>query len=302
MALNLKALQDAYDKSTPSDKGGNVSWFKMKKGTNYIHVLPPWSGGDVPFADFWLHFVNDEQNNSFAFQCAKRFEEGRCVMCDKSKALLNSSHEQDKKLGSDLKASHRFLYNVCNQEAQVSVLSVGPKCHKEILFEIKEDVAAGFDPTSYKGGVMIRVERTDQGSWNTTDYKARAERNRVDLPDDLMNNHANITQLDKIYDAYTNVELQQVLNGNFDPKGIRNKKELTSTISTVGEPPKATVITVVQPAQQVVAASPIVQVAPIAPIVQQPVQQTIPVQPLTPTVSATRKPSIDEARRILAGT
>ncbi len=294
MALNLKALQDAFDKSSgsTSSSSNNIKWMKLKKGVTYAHILPPWNDGDLPFHDAWLHFVDDESSNVHVFQCAKRFENGRCVLCDRVAQLLHSDKEEEEKLGKRLKASHRHFYNVCGIDNEVQVLGVGPKAHKEILFELKEDMSAGFDPTAYKGGVMIKIERTDQGSWNTTDYKARAERSRIDLPDVVAANHSNLPKLDKIYEIYTNDELLQVLSGNLDPKGIKTKKVHQTSADTSKN---VSTQTIVEPQ----ATNIVNQVTAVT------VQPTATLSPVSsPNVSAiqiNRKPSLEEARRILAG-
>lgn len=286
MALNLSALNKEYDSasSNSGDYNGEakVEWLKIKNGDNFFHILPPVNSEnpDLPFYEVVIHFLKNEEGKKFVYQCSKKYE-NKCAICDKYWNLKSSKNAQDQALAKDMRPQRKFLYNAFQQETATSpegvsgVLTAGLKCHQEILFQIREDVAAGFDPTDYKQGAIVKVVRT--GKELETVYKAIMMRNRNTLSQVVADSHSTLPDLAKLYDVYTNEELKQVMNGNFDPKGKMNSTE-ESTVSKV-EP-------------VVVASAPVV-----APIASQPVATVATKSKLTPEQQA----ELDKLMALMGG-
>lgn len=287
--LNMQALKAVKDRLDSGRGDSEMNFLKIVNGDNHFHILPPWEGSELPFYEVYLHFLKDENNTNHAYQCAKKFE-GHCVLCERAKALEASGNEEDKKYASVFKWKKRYMYNAVNATTlEAGILTVTPPCHKDIIDELFYDVEANLDPFAYKDGMLLTITRSGI-KWNETKYKARAQRQRISMPEGMEANHNKLPKLNNIYDVYTNAELAQVLEGNFDPKGIKNKTKKEGAEAAVQQ----------QAAPVVTQAAVSAPVTPVAPVIQtqevKPVQQP-PVAPAAPVVNSA--PSLDEAMKLL---
>lgn len=234
--INASALAADHEELKEAGSFTKLNWFKVLKGESYFHILPPWPGNSIglPYFAVSLHFLEDENGKKHTFHCSKPIE-NKCCICSTVQKLANSSDESDKSLGNKMKAARRFLYNATNNKHEIGILTVGPQLHQEIVNELRDDLNYGGDPVAYVNGLLIRVTRSGT-TWKDTEYRARADRTRINLPAELSAGEANLTKLDEIYPIYTDAELELVLRGNFDPKGIKKRNTPVTVTSTIVQP------------------------------------------------------------------
>ena len=224
MALNMQHLQSERTKieSQKDNQSSSIEQIKLNLGDNYIRILPPYDQKGYIFAEHWIHFLKDEENNWKVFKCS-RSSEGRCPICERSKVLQESPIESEQALGKSIRGQHRYVYNALDKNYKGGILTVGPLCHGEIVVELHECGINNIDPTDYNNGCFIKVIKTG-GQWNNTKYKARAERQLTSLPVEVVQN-IKLHNLEELYTSYTYDELCQVLEGNFDPRSLFKNKQ-----------------------------------------------------------------------------
>lgn len=223
--LNPDAIKRAVESSGSSDSKGDYKWHKLKNGPTYWVFLPPWPGstkGEI-FYRLKVHFVKDDNGGTKAFKCSKE-KHGQCPLCDSAYALM--ADVETKKLGQDMSAKAKVLYNAVSLETkEEGILSFGNSVDTHVLYELNLDIMAGNDPTNYDSALSVMIDKNED--WKKT--KARADSSKRLNISSLKNNYPNLAKLDQVYEDYTPEELKMVLNGNYDPKGMKNKKSANAT-------------------------------------------------------------------------
>ncbi len=241
--LNQQRVEQEAERAKSS--GDKFNWVKFKEGDSFLHVLPPTANAksDDPFFEVNVHFLTNPEGKQFPFKCAKGMEES-CVICDSAARLLGSVDELTQSRGKSIKARNAKLYNVVTfdkktGETKLGILSAGAMVHREIMKELRCDMEEGLDPVSYSKGLLIRVTRVGTTQFNTK-YSARSERQRFNIAD-MEDDYVNLPNLEEIYEDFSNAELAQVLEGNFDPKGkfpkeqVANRERVNSRLVTDDE-------------------------------------------------------------------
>ncbi len=214
--LNPNAIQkDLETAQERQSNGKRIKFFALKDGVAKYHLLAAWSGNTTGtnYYEVGIHFLTDPLGKSRVYTCPANTE-GYCVLCENSYKLKNTN----KKLANAIRRQRKFLYNVVSEKGELGVLTVPVTVQDLILHCISSDMVYGKNPVDPNDGLFLRFNRIPGETPLDTTYSVINDGPRCKVPQTILDQYETWPKLNEIYATYTNAELVQVLNGNFDPK------------------------------------------------------------------------------------
>jgi hypothetical protein len=173
----LERLQEEVKKDTTvtSSYGPRYSYWKPKKGTlNRIRILPGQEPGSIE-KNFFVKIKQHSYVNPSSFSavtCPRTLNPvAECPVCSRVDALYKSNNEQDRTIGSKIRAKERFFFGIIpldGEQAGQIVIWSAPKVVRNAVVTYMSDSDYG-DITHPTEGWDLKVTITGE-TFNNTVY------------------------------------------------------------------------------------------------------------------------------------
>jgi len=181
-------------------------WTPQEDGNYLIRILPPWTGSDVWYKEYGVHYFDDPKTGDrVAITCPKATIAAHCTLCDFVRGLWNTKDEADKKLAGKLRSKSRACSNiiVVSSPSDVKIYPYGEK----VLHQLRRQQVGS------STGAILPFEDAEKGNNVNLEKKSKRTGDGETFPDYLALVEAGSCPLkDKTVLQRLN-NLDQIING-----------------------------------------------------------------------------------------
>lgn len=177
--FSTETADSISEEAKRKDFGGKkAAYYKMKKGSNTLRILPALAGEDSPIRTVWQHFLKNHAGSgrSFSFNCPSKMGGGRCPACEERARLNASDNPADKARASTFAPKVRGICRVIDRADEAAGVQIAEfsKTVVDGLTDLRKNGDKyGEDYTDPFHGadlLIVRKDEKDQNGQERTSY------------------------------------------------------------------------------------------------------------------------------------
>lgn len=168
-----------------------TAYYKMKKGSNTVRILPALAGEDTPIRTVWQHYLKNwgGSGKAFSFNCPAKMGGGKCPACEERAKLNKSDNPADKSRAANFSPKVRGICRVidrADEAAGVQIMEISKTVLDGLTALRNNGDVYGEDYTEPFHGADILIVRKDEKDQNGQERTSYADpaiwKGRQDIP------------------------------------------------------------------------------------------------------------------------